>query len=191
MRTFLVSALTAIFLTIALAQTESNSAALTSCSRKLHHIESNGASTHPDRSPTVLTEAEINALLASREIELPQGVQSVRLHGEPGLVTADTRVNFDRLKAGRNSSNPLLSIFNGIHDVVVNADARGVGGQGIIHVNSVSLDGVEVPRFAIELLVEEYIQPKYPNIGIDSHFKLPDRIDSATVGAQKLTITQK
>jgi hypothetical protein len=41
------------------------------------------------------------------------------------------------------------------------------------------------------LFVQKFIQPKYPNIGIDSHFALPDRVDTAVVGLQKLTLTQK
>jgi hypothetical protein len=191
MRSFALSALAALLVTFASAQTASNSAALASCNRKLEHIEKNGALAHPDQAPTVLTESEINALLASREIELPEGVQSLKLHGQPGVVTANTRVDFDRLKAGASSSNPLLSMFSGTHDVIVSADARGSGGQGVVHVNSVSLDGVEVPRFVLQLLVEKYIQPKYPEIGLDSRFKLTDRIDTAIVGSQKLTITQK
>ena len=107
------------------------------------------------------------------------------------MVTATTRVDFDRLKAGQNSSNPLLSIFSGVHDVVVNADAHGAGGQGFVHVNSVSIDDVDVPRLVLQLFVEKYLQPKYPGVGLDSRFTLPDRIDTATVGLHNLTITQK
>jgi hypothetical protein len=35
------------------------------------------------------------------------------------------------------------------------------------------------------------ITPKYPQVGVDSQFALPDRIDIATVGLHKLTLTQK
>lgn len=57
--------------------------------------------------------------------------------------------------------------------------------------DSVSLDNVEIPRFALKLFVEKYIEPKYPDIGLDSQFALPDRVDTATVGLHKLTVTQK
>jgi hypothetical protein len=39
--------------------------------------------------------------------------------------------------------------------------------------------------------VEKFLTPKYPQIGLDSQFPLPDRIDTATVGLHKLTVTQK
>jgi hypothetical protein len=159
--------------------------------RKIEHIQHNAAQPRPDQTPTVFTEQEVNAYVASDNVRLPNGVQSVTFRGQPGVVVAATRVDFDRLKAGRNSSNPLLSMFSGIHDVVVNADARGAGGQGIVHVNSVSLDNVEIPRFVLQLFVEKYLQPKYRNIGLDSRFRLPDRVDIARVGLHQLTVTQK
>jgi len=43
----------------------------------------------------------------------------------------------------------------------------------------------------LELFVEKYLQPKFPQIGIDSRFPLPDRIDTATVGQHQITLTQK
>ena len=168
-----------------------DSAALASMEQKLQRIATNGAAQHPDQTPTVITEQEANAYLASGKASLPQGVRSVRLQGQPGVVIGTTQVDFDRLKAGQDSSNPLLSVFSGVHEVVVNADAHGSGGQGVVHVNSVAIDGVDVPRFALQLFIEKYIQPQYPEVGLDSRFALPDRIDTAVVGLHKLTITQK
>jgi hypothetical protein len=196
MRTILAFCLILLTLTLteaAAAQNKplQNSAAVASMDRKLQRIEANGASAHPDQTPTEFTEEEVNSYLASGRVQLPSGVQSVKFQGEPGIITANTRVDFDQLKAGKRSSNPLLSMFSGVHDVIVQAHAHGSGGQGIVNVDSVSLDGVEIPRFVLQLFVEKYLQPKYPNIGLDSHFALPDRIDTATVGRHKLTVTQK
>ena len=168
-----------------------SSPAVSSMERKLQHVQSNATLAHPDQTPTEFTEQEINAYFASGAIKLPAGVQSVNFQGQPEVVIATARVDFDQLKAGRRSSNPLLSMFSGIHDVVVSAHVHGAGGQGYVNVDTVSLDGVEIPRFALEMFVEKYLQPKYPGIGLDSKFVLPDRIDTAKVGLNKLTITQK
>jgi hypothetical protein len=159
--------------------------------QKLRHIESNGRSAHPDQTPTVITEQEVDAYLASDEVALPNGVRSVKLEGQPGVITGTAQVDFDRIREGSRSSNPLLSIFSGVHEVVVIAHAYGAARQGYVHVDSVSLDGVEVPRFVLELFVEKYLQPKYPELGLDSRFALLDRVDTATVGEHKLTVTQK
>jgi hypothetical protein len=164
---------------------------LAAMERKLQHLESNGAVARPDPNPTVFTEDEINAYFAAGKVDLPEGVRSVQFQAEPGVVRATTRVDFDQLQAGRGSSNPLLSIFSGIHDAVVTAQVHGAGGIGYVQVDSVYLDGVEIPRFVLQLFVEKYLQPKYPDIGLDSKFRLPDRVDAATVGAHTLTVVQK
>jgi hypothetical protein len=173
----------------ALATTPSSD--VSSARKKLQRIEENGRSARPDQTPTILTEREVNAYLASGDLVYPDGVKSVKLQGGPGVITGTARVDFDQLREGIRSSNPLLSIFSGIHDVTVVAHARGAARQGYVQVDSVSLDGVEVPRFLLNLFVEKYLQPKYPELGLDSRFSLPDRIDSAVVGPHQLTIIQK
>jgi hypothetical protein len=169
----------------------SNSSDALSMEHKLQHIETNGGSAHPDSTPTTLTESEINAYFASGKIKLPDGVQSVHFAGEAGVVTGKARVDFDQVKTGKNSSNPLLSMFSGIHDVEVEAHAHGVAGTGYVDVDSVVLDGVEIPRFVLQLFVEKYLQPKHPEIGLNSRFQLPDKIDTATVGKHVLVVKQK
>jgi hypothetical protein len=189
-----MKALPGLLLTLILVSTgelPAQSSAAVSMQRKLEHVERNGALAQPDPSPTEFTEAEVNAYFASGNIQLPAGVRSVKFLGQPGVVTGNARVDFDQLKAGRSSYNPLLSMFSGVHDVAVVAHAYGKRGQGFVHVDSVSLDDVQIPRFALQLFVEKYLQPKYPNIGLDSQFALPARVDSATVGSHKLTIAQK
>jgi hypothetical protein len=180
-----------LLLALASVAIATSSAEIASARQKFRHIETNGEAAHPDGTPTIVTEGEVNAYLASGDLDIPDGVKSVKLQGQPGVIDGTARVDFDRLREGINSSNPLLSIFSGVHDVNVIAHAHGAAGKGFVHIDSVSLDGVEVPRFVLNLFVEKYLQPKYPELGLDSRFTLPDRIDSALVGAHQLTIVQK
>jgi len=158
---------------------------------KLDHIRQNGQQSRPDQIPTAMTEEEVNDYIASDHIELPQGVKKLRFEGRSGVVTAFLNVDFDEIRGGQRSANPLLSVFSGKHDVQVEADASGSGGEGKVSVREVTIDGFNVPRVALEYFVSKYIAPKYPNIGLDSEFQLPNRIDLATVGYHKLTVTQK
>jgi hypothetical protein len=173
------------------AKSPSHSTQVASAERKLEQLERNGGQTQPDPSPTEFTEQEVNAYFASGHIKLPAGVQSVIFQGQPQIVVGTSRVDFDQVKAGRNSYNPLLSVFSGVHDVVVTTHAYGARGEGVVHVDSVSIDGIEVPKFVLELFVEKYLKPRYPNIGIDSRFPLPARVESAIVGLHKVSLTQK
>jgi hypothetical protein len=173
------------------AQSRNQTSAGAGLQPKLDHLQHNSQLTPPNPAPTVLTEQEINAYIASGHVQLPAGVQSLRLQGERGVITGNARVDFDRLKSGRNSANPFLNMFSGVHDVVVLAQARGENYEGIVHVDSVSLDGVEIPQFALQLFVDKYIKPRYPDLGIDSRFSLPDKIETAVVGQHEVTLTQR
>lgn len=158
---------------------------------KLDHIQQNGDQEHPDQAPTVMTEEEVNDYIAAGRIVLPQGVKKLKFEGRSGVVTAFLNVDFDEIRAGQTSSNPMLSLFSGQHDVRVEADAAGSGREGRVHVREVTIDGFSVPRMALEYFVSKYVTPKYPNVGIDSQFQLPNKIDVATVGYHKVMVTQK
>lgn len=162
-----------------------------SMQRKLNHIDQNARLAHPDQTPTVMTEEEINDYFAAGRVKLPQGVKKVSFQGQSGLLTTLATIDFDEIRAGQRSSNPLLSIFSGTHNVRVESDAAGSGGVAKVHIRTVSIDGVDVPRMALEYFINKYLKPKYPNVDIDSTFQLPDKIDLATINYHKLTVTQK
>ncbi len=146
--------------------------------QKFRYLHANGQREHPDPRPTQFSEREVNAYLASGMVRLPAGVQSVRLVGTPGVIRAHCHIDFDAVRASRNNSNPLLRLFSGIHDVFVEAQASGSNYRGRVHVNSVSIDDVEVPRC-------------YPGVGLDSTFALPDRIAVAKVFTHTLVVAQR
>jgi hypothetical protein len=58
-------------------------------------------------------------------------------------------------------------------------------------VNSVVIDGIQIPRFVLEIFVEKYVTPRYPGVGLDSTFALPEKIETATVGSHVLTVAQR
>jgi hypothetical protein len=166
-------------------------AAAASADKKFVHLQENARRHPPDQVPTVLTEREINAYLTSGRVQLPIGVRSVRFTGQDGVVDAVARVDFDAITAQSRSSNPLLSLFTGVHDVHAIAHASGSGGQGRVHIESLEIGGVTVPRVALQFFLDRYIQPKYPNVGMDSVFEMPERIDIARIADHQLILTQK
>ena len=83
-------------------------------------------------------------------------------------------------------------LFTGVHDVSVEAQASGSSGMGMVSVESVTIDGVKVPRMAMQFLVDYYLRPKYgPKFGLDSRFPLPAQIDAAVVGNNQVAVTQR
>jgi hypothetical protein len=167
-----------------------NSAAA-SADAKFRHIEENARRHPPDQTPTVLSEREINAYIASGRVQLPVGVRTVAFTGQNGVLNTTARVDFDAITAQSRSSNPLLSLFSGVHEVHAVAHASGSGGQGQVHIDSIDLDGTTIPRMALEFFIDHYLRPKYPEVGLDSTFALPSRIDTARIGDHQLIVTQK
>ena len=83
---------------------KSGSRDLVSAERKIDHIESNGHSSRPNQTSTVFTEAEVNAYLASDNVKMPAGVESVSLEGEDRVITGHAKVDFDRVREGVHST---------------------------------------------------------------------------------------
>ncbi len=175
----------------ATVQHENHSTAFRAMQQKLIYLKQNAARFHPDSKPTELSEAEANAYFAEGGVKLPKGVTQVHLTSKTGVIDGDAQVDFEQIMQGRGSNNPLYSLFSGDHDVHVVADASGASGVGTIHVQTVEMDGVAVPQFALEFFVQHYITPKYHNVGITSTFKLPLRIDSAIVETGKVRLLQR
>jgi len=44
---------------------------------------------------------------------------------------------------------------------------------------------------ALEYFVNKYLTPRFPNVGMTSHFKLPSRVDSAKVGKGEVVVYQR
>jgi len=159
---------------------------------KVARIQQNATKQPPKSEPTVFSQDEINAYFAERRLKIPEGVQKVSFELHPDEVTAYTTVDFERLRRDHPNSNPLLAIFDGIHDceVVARADESS-GGKVHVSVESVTLDGVKIPKMALRLFIEHYVNPKYPNVGLDKTYNLPAHIDSATIDEAKGVIVQR
>lgn len=168
-----------------------HSANYRSLSQKLAYLKLNAARPHPDSKPVVLTEPEVNAYFSEGGVKLPTGVSEVHLTSRPGIIDGHAHVDFEEIMRGRNKSNPLYDLFSGSHDIHVVAGASGTNGVASIKVQTVELDDVAVPQWALEFFVQRYITPKYPNVALTSTFKMPLRIQTATVDAGKVTLEQK
>jgi hypothetical protein len=169
-----------------------HSPAFDSAVKKFAWLGENGRSANPSTRPTVLTADEWNAYLKEGGVKLPEGISSIRISSEPGVAHGNAEIDFDRLTANRTRNNPFLALFTGKHQVTVIAHAAAANGIGSLQVDSVLFDGVEVPRLALEYFSNRYLRPKYGNaIGLDSTFPLHNRIDTAVVGANQVTITQR
>ena len=174
-----------------LASTKHFSAPAQRFQSKLDFLERNGNANPVQRRSTQINADEVNAWFREGGYKLPQGVQKVIFHSQPDTIQANTTVDFDAVKEGKRNLNPLLSVFSGVHEVQITATGSAQNGRGQVNVQTVSIDGVSVPHLALEMFVSKYLRPKYPNIGLENNFEMPDRIDTATIGNDNALLTQK
>lgn len=159
---------------------------------KIAAVRDNGAKDRPGRKITVFQQDEINAYFAERRLTMPDGVRSVKFALSPNQVRAQARIDFDDITRNRRSQNPLMYLFTGTHDVEVNARATAAGpGMVKVSVQSVTINGVTVPRMALEFFIDRYVSPKYPQVGLDQDYRLPAKMDSVIIGPRQGTVTQK
>lgn len=171
---------------------KNDGAAADSFQKKVDFIKANAAQPQPSQTPTAFSQEEINAYFSERRLKTPDGVQKVTFELQPEQVTAFTRVDFEQLRRSRPSMNPLLAIFDGVHDCQVVAHAESTGpGRVRVRVESVNIDGMNVPRMALQMFVNHYVKPKYPNVDLDAEYKLPTRIDTATIKTEQGVIVQR
>lgn len=192
MKLFYCIAIAFVFGSLASYGQQNHSEAYANASRKIAWLAENGSAEHPSTRPTVLTAEEWNAYINEGGVKLPDGVSNVRLSSQPAVVHGDAEVDFDRLTANRTRNNPLLALFTGKHHVTCTAQAAAANGAATVRVQSVAFDGVEVPPFLLELFSDRYLRPKYGNaVGMNSTFRLHSRIDTAILGVNQVTITQR
>lgn len=171
------------------AQAARHTSAYTSMEKKIATLDSGPTA----QSQTVtMTQDELNAFFAEGGVQVPKGLSNIKFDLRPGIVHATSEVDFDQLSEGHGGGNPLFSaLFSGTHDVDADAQASGTGGEGTVTIRSVKLDGVQVPKSALEYLIQHYVKPKYPQAGMTSTFELPAKIDSATVQQGQVELVQK
>lgn len=190
-RAIVIALATLTLASLAYAQ-PGHSEAYASAARKIAWLAENGRAPQPSTQPTVLTAAEWNAYINEGGVKLPDGVSNVRLSSQPAVIHGDAEVDFDRLTANRSRNNPLLALFTGKHHVTCTAQAAVANGVGTVRVQSVAFDGTEVPVFLMQLFSDRFLRPKYGNaIGMDSTFRLHNRINTAILGTNQVTITQR
>jgi hypothetical protein len=159
---------------------------------KFARIAENGKRTDPSPEPTVVTAAEWNAYLNEGGVKLPPGLSKIRITSDDGMAHGEAEVDFDLMTSSRTRKNPFLALFTGKHHVTATADLSAAQGIATVEVQSVNFDGVEIPRVALEYFADRFLRPKYGSaVGTNATFLLHNRIETATVGKDAVTVTQR
>ena len=161
-----------------------------SMASKLRQIQQGSGSGH-SFGLVRISEAEANSYLHYEMApDLPPGVSKPRLKFQPGRPQGSAEVNFDKIKeASKTPPNPLVDYFlRGVHTLGVDGTLHGSGGAAQFHLESVTLDGIAMPRAVVDYLIEHYLKAHYPDVSLEHPFSLPFSIDKLSVEAGSVVL---
>ncbi len=131
-----------------------------------------------------ISEVEANSYLQFEMLPYyPPGVSRVRLQFHPARTQGSLQADFGKLKAAfGGSGNPLIDYFlQGVHTLGADGTFTSSGGIARFALQTVTLDGVALPRMVVDFLIERYLKPSFPEVSIDRPFRLPFSIDKMSV----------
>lgn len=163
-------------------------AAAQSAASKFQSIRNNTA-TSPQFQTLHVSENEVNSYfhfqLASA---YPPGVSKIRLHFSTGRPMGFARVDFDQLMDTMKDPPNLIIryLLAGEHTVAVEGTFTSNQGVAQFQLEQVTLDGVELPDFAIQYLMDRFVRKRYPKADISKPFKLPYSLRTVVVKNQEV-----
>ncbi|MBI4478451.1 MAG: hypothetical protein HY651_00330 [Acidobacteria bacterium] len=139
------------------------------------------------------SEEEVNSYLyyelAQRD---PAAVSKVSVRFLPGRLLGTCEVDFDKAKAARRVPAGMMNyLFWGVHTLSVEGGFSAVNGVGQFDLESVSLDGVPLPRTLVDFLMDAYLKPRFPGLDLGSPFPLPYSIDRVQVMRESAEVTTR
>jgi len=140
---------------------------------------------------TEFTEPEIDAFLHDELSQhYPQGLRQIRVRFQENLLLASALVNFDEMHVELDPSVILLlsAFLRGEHSLEVVSKLTTRNGVGRYEILSVKLDGKEMSRWLIDLLLLHYVIPKYPKAQPKLDFNLPFKIQSIELTPGKVSV---
>jgi hypothetical protein len=144
---------------------------------------------HPESETTVVApEVELESfVLYEMEDEIPPRVESIDVTIDPGEISADAELFFDE---DVETGNPVLdALIGGRHRLFVGGALEGERGHGRFELRSVWVDGLPVPLFLVDALVERYVKPDYPQVDLREPFQIPWGIEAISLVAGEARIT--
>ncbi|MCC6586683.1 MAG: hypothetical protein IT168_08190 [Bryobacterales bacterium] len=154
-----------------------------SARRKADLIESDQAKPGSTVSFSV-AEANAYAREEARK-EVGDGLRNTKVWFGSGTASGSATIDFVKVQTARGKPPGMLMrlMLEGEKDVQVTVRVESRGGQAKIDVDEVYINGLAIPKSAVNLLIDYYVMPRYPEAKIGQWFELRHRVDTIGVTA--------
>jgi hypothetical protein len=145
--------------------------------RKIDQIEMEKL---PAGSRVLITPAEAN-LYAAVEVRkaVADGIRAPRVAISTGTATGSGWVDFVKVQTSRGQPPGLLAtaLLSGEKHVSVTVTLKSSGGQARVDVQKVTIAGIPISGALLDLMIEYYLVPRYPEVVIGRPFQLRHKVD--------------
>jgi hypothetical protein len=115
--------------------------------------------------------------------EVGEGLRNAKVWFSAGKASGSAVVDFVKLQTekGRPPGLLLRWMLQGEKEVQVSVKVEARDGKAKIDIDEVYLEGVGIPKGAVDLLIEYYLLPRFPEAKIGEWFELRHRVERITV----------
>jgi hypothetical protein len=160
-----------------------------SAARKFARIESGRVA---PGSRIDFTPGELNSwTLEEARTLVPQGVRNVRLELSGGRVNGYADIDFLKLRQAATGEAPgwmMRNLLAGERPVVVTARIQSRNGRARVDVQRVEISGVSIEGRMLDLLIENYVHPTFPDARVSEWFDLKYQVDHFTVSPSGVSV---
>lgn len=156
--------------------------------QKAELIESDKA---PRGSVVSFTLAEVNAFAAEEaQREVGDAVKNPRVTLGASTVTGSATLDFVKLQTARGQVPGWLTrrLLEGERDVIARVHVQSGRGQAQIDIEEVRINGVAVPQSLLDLIIEYYLTPRYPDAKIGRPFELRHNVEGFDISPQGVRV---
>ena len=136
-------------------------------------------------------ELSVRELDAYAEREVPEGVRNPRLQlVAPGMATGLAMVDFGKLRRAHGYQTGWLmsKLLDGDRPVSVTARIHSAGGRATVDLQRVEISGIAIDGRTLDFLIENVLQPLYPDAVLGRPFELGHRIEKLDVGPAAVAV---
>lgn len=129
----------------------------------------------PPQGSVHFTPGEVNAYAAEEaRKEAPEGVRAPRLVLGAGSATGTALIDFAKVQTARGNPPGLLLawLLRGERQVTVEIAVESANGSARVDVRSVTVGGATLAGRALEMVIDYYVMPRYPDAAIGKPFQL-------------------
>jgi hypothetical protein len=172
----------------AVAQSDSD-AVLKSVERKFEQISEERL---PPGTRVTITERELNVYLRHNQTNLAgKGVRDAFVNLATMRVEGSAIINFLKLRQAANAERPnwlMRQMLNGERPVEVQTRLFSRNGRATVEIQKVSISGVEISGDTLDVLINRFVKPWYPDAQVNEPFELGYNIERLEVRQKAVDI---